>query len=327
MDLPARPHRITFPLYDHLLACLAPCFPSHNVDPSLSPSSSVASFPRDFAEALLPSDHPENENDDAAAWGSDAVSLRSRLGRGASSREANRRSRARGWIWNLLLGRRGGDIRLGDAERERIEAEWEDDGVRSEDEAEEERALAVMLAEDDQAGSTHGGSGGTRDDAVSVHSRRRDQLIQAQEEEDDGWGAYKAAPLSSTTSESSHSHHRSTTLQPQPTPSPVLPISLPHPGLPSLLSPAGDHTTEAETEDDAQEEDEEEPDLGEGYFRHKTRAAKLIAGSGSSATTSCVEGSNSSRSTRSACSSEATSTRPTSERGAFGLQQRWASCG
>jgi hypothetical protein len=105
-------HAIPFTLMDHIRACLCiPPLPFFSYRSrrarSSSTSSSLASsddFPQDARHSLLQN---FDQDDDAAAWGSDALSLRSHFGAsGASSRTPNRRALGRGWIWGLFAGRK-----------------------------------------------------------------------------------------------------------------------------------------------------------------------------------------------------------------------------
>lgn len=91
-----------FSLSDHLFALLSclPCLPSSSSSSTHSStlSSTDPYYARDALERLL------SDDQDPAAWGSDAVSLRSQSGRGRTSRLGNPRKGLRGFVWSLFAG-------------------------------------------------------------------------------------------------------------------------------------------------------------------------------------------------------------------------------
>lgn len=120
MASPPSDHAIPFTLRDHLHACLAgwptfsSCFPASSSSRRLfntsSSSSSLSSVdghpPLQLARDSLLASLRHQDDDDVAAWGSDALSLRSQAGRGRTSRSANARKLRAGWVWALFAGRR-----------------------------------------------------------------------------------------------------------------------------------------------------------------------------------------------------------------------------
>ncbi|CED83623.1 hypothetical protein [Phaffia rhodozyma] len=174
---------ITFTLSDHFTSCLTlcfTCFPSFSRRPSEESSSDELGFPRDTLDSLLPAfssehgNHRDDADDDAAAWGSDALSLRSQFGTSKrSSRERNPRGAWRSWLGRLIAGR---------GERLSLEVE---EGVDDERDFLEDPVIDWQIEDQTRIFNDNGVD---RDSNVDRRSRTIDTLP-------DQWGAFLSAPL------------------------------------------------------------------------------------------------------------------------------------